>query len=723
MTVPRPEPGGDAGRSRPALWLIGAVVASALGLRFVYLVDYQSSPLFATAAGPDVTEYYEWALAILAGQWLWAETPFHAPLYAYFLAGLYAVTGQTLAAVRFGQLLLGLTALALLSFSTGRRLGWRIGIATAALWALYVPVVYYEAELFAEGLAVFLNSCVLALLLGSERPRRRRCVVAGLLLGASAITHPLSLFFALFLLVGLSLSAWRAGDKRAAAVNPALAAAGIAILILPVALYNTKLSGALVPIQRHNGLNFYIGNNANADGTPNVRFGPEWDRLTALPHTEAGILGSAGRDAFYYKKAMAFIRESPGAWARLLGRKLALTLSAREVTASAPMASLRPDIALLRLPQVAFALILSLAVVGLTLGRGYRLLPVVALVAGYLLGQVIFVTAGRYRAPMLPGMFVLGGIGLSVLFDMIGARDRRRLVVATVAMAAALVVAFLPVVPAHNEDQAEAALARAFAYYNGGEVGRAVAELEPVVEARPDALGARVSLGLMLEALGDRRKASEHYRRVLAADSDYAYAHLRLGDALREEGRLQTALHHFGRAVEIDPEYREAREALAALLQSLDRYREAALHWRHLLTRRFEAPIAASFCESLLGVGAYESARQLLEESLARAPQDVDLRLRLARLRAACPNPELRDPKAAIQLAQGTAGLTGPGEARSADILAMAYAAGGRFQEATDLADQAARLAAQAGDADLREAVLARRALYQKGLPFIDQRP
>ena len=178
VTVPRPEPGGDAGRSRPALWLIGAVVAGALGLRFVYLVDYQSSPLFATAAGPDVTEYYEWALAILAGQWLWAETPFHAPLYAYFLAGLYAVTGQTLAAVRFGQLLLGLAALALLSFSTGRRLGWRIGIATAALWALYVPVVYYEAELFAEGLAVFLNSCVLALLLGSERPGRRRCVVA-----------------------------------------------------------------------------------------------------------------------------------------------------------------------------------------------------------------------------------------------------------------------------------------------------------------------------------------------------------------------------------------------------------------------------------------------------------------------------------------------------------------------------------------------------------------
>ena len=48
---------------------------------------------------------------------------------------------------------------------------------------------------------------------------------------------------------------------------PIAVAAGIAIALVPVTVRNYVVSGDLSPVSSHGGLNFYIGNNAEADGT------------------------------------------------------------------------------------------------------------------------------------------------------------------------------------------------------------------------------------------------------------------------------------------------------------------------------------------------------------------------------------------------------------------------------------------------------------------------
>ncbi len=177
-------------------------------------------------------------------------------------------------------------------------------------------------------------------------------------------------------------------------------------------------------VQRHDGLNFYIGNNSRADGTPNVRFGPSWDRLLRLPYREANARGESERRSFYFQRSFQFIREAPGQWLRLLGRKFALSLNTREVTASTPIGALSPDVLLLRLPQVGFAVLLALGVFGMR--RNMVLGPTLALVMACVFTQTVFVAAGRYRVPMLPAMFVLAGLGLQQLIEVGRSREFRR---------------------------------------------------------------------------------------------------------------------------------------------------------------------------------------------------------------------------------------------------------------------------------------------------------
>jgi len=91
----------------------------------------------------------------------------------------------------------------------------------------------------------------------------------------------------------------------------------------------------------------------------------------------------------------------------------------------------------------------------------------------------------------------------------------------------------------------------------------------------------------------------------------------------------------------------------------------------------------------------------------------------LAWLLATHSDPDVRDPRVAIELAEGLR----RGGARltpdQLDTLAAAYAAAGRFPEARLTASTAARLARDAGEPELAAEIEARLRLYREKRPFI----
>jgi tetratricopeptide (TPR) repeat protein len=720
----------------PRILLVAIGVA--ILIRTFYWLDYRSSPLFDTAAGPDVKEYHEWASQILAGQWLWQDVPLHGPGYAYFLSGMYALTSSCLPVVRALQLVMGILGLVAVCLATGKRIGSLAAACTAFVWAVHIPLVYYEAELFSESLACFLHCLVLALLIGAAAPVSRwRCAAVGLLLGLSIITHPTAVILTLLMTAWLAWDAWRGRHERTLFwLNPLVTLACAGLVVLPVAVHNSRLAGRLVLVQRHDGLNFYVGNNPKADGTPNVRFGPPWDRLLQMPRVEAGVQQESERRAFYFDKAFAFIRGSTPKWLALTGRKIALALNAREVTASTPVAALRPDIWLLRLPPYGFAVLLALSAVGLRSG-GWRLPPAWILILAFLITQSIFVAAGRYRAPMLPAMFVLAGLGLQHLIEMVRARDRSEILRTTTVAIVALLFAFLPVVPVGNNYPAEAALARATAYQTKDNWPAVVEELQAGVAQRPDHVPSQINLGQALDRLGRTDEALPHFEKAVAVEPDYPWALAALGYALAERGDADTAITYFRRALDHDPTYLDAHMELAKLFSSLGRGEESAEHYQYFVLRR---PDDVEARLGLVGVlrrhGQDQGAARWLQDGLKRFPNNVEFHVQLGRLRAASADEAVRNPQHALAWARRAAKLIhietvvrqvrnrdrkiDPRASEVLDGLAMAYAANGSYDLATKTASLAMGAAELSGQDGLKPQIASRLELYRQQKPYRD---
>ncbi len=728
---------GDSSRMMGRLLCV--LFGVAVLVRGVYWLDYRSSPLFDTAVGPDVREYHEWAQQIMAGQWLWTDIPLHGPAYAYLLAGMYALTSQSLPAVRAIQLSMGMLGMLAVSIAVRRRFGSLAAVCTVAVWALYVPLVYYEAELFSESLACFLHCLVLALLIGASSPVPRwRCAVVGLLLGLSIITHPTAMILTLLMAGWLAWDAWRGRHaQRHFWLNPLVALALAGLVVLPVSIHNSRLAGRLVLVQRHDGLNFYLGNNPHADGTPNVRFGPGWDRLIHMPRDEAGLQHEAERREFYFDRAFAFIRGSTGQWLFLLARKFALALNAHEVTASTPIAALRPDIAMLRLPQVGFGILLALAAIGLR-GGGHKLGPAWVLILAFLTTQTIFVAAGRYRAPMLPAMFVLAGLGLQHLLLVWNSRDWGKLLRTAGLAATALIIAWMPVVPAGNEDPAEAALARATAYHSKDDWPAAVAELQAGVALRPRHVPSQINLGQALDKLGRTDEALPHFQMAVVVEPDYPWALAALGYALGERGETESAISCYQRALENDQEYGDARVELARLFASLGRWEESAIHFQQFVSRHpNDVEARQGLVDALSRSGREQDAAQFLEAGLRRLPDNATFCLRLARLRAASADDAVREPAQALAVARHAAKLIDiqtairqiksrnrnldPLAGQVLDVLAMAYAANGSYDLAMKTAVLAMAAAEVSGQPALKSQIALRLKTYQQQQPYRDQ--
>src|SRR5205823_4390202 len=78
----------------------------------------------------------------------------------------------------------------------------------------------------------------------------------------------------------------------------------------------------------------------------------------------------------------------------------------------------------------------------------------------------------------------------------------------------------------------------------------------------------------------------------------------------------------------------------------------------------------------------------------------------------------VRDPDEALRLASRAAELTGGRDAQVLDVLAAAYAAAGRFNDAAQTAQTAAEIASQSAP-DLARQIEERLKVYQAGQPLI----
>ena len=265
----------------------------------------------------------------------------------------------------------------------------------------------------------------------------------------------------------------------------------------------------------------------------------------------------------------------------------------------------------------------------------------------------------------------------------------------------------------------EASMERGDEAFRRGDWAAAVAAFSRTVEQRPDDLEARVNLGSALFRSGRVEEARTLYLHVLERQADHPRAHFGLAVLLAEEGDAAGTEHHYEAALAADPGYRDPRLNLANLLRRQGRLAEAVVHYGELTERDPTDGVAwVGEAATLVHLGRHEEARERLKLGLQANPTSALLAQLGARLLAASPDPAVRDPAQAVDLAMQLVQMR-PSYAHL-ETLAMALAAAGRFDEAIQAQTNAIAAAEREGQSGLVPRLHANLERYQRGQPAAD---
>lgn len=305
-------------RATLGLWL--AVIA----LRLAYApLSTQLDPLLrADPLHGDAVlhDQMAWRLAS-AGEYRLDKGLMTAPAYIFLMAGVYALVGHAPVMVRLLNALLGLLTLWGLWRLTERLAGVHVANLALLLGALHPHLLMITGWLYTENLALPLAVWgVYGLLYWRGM---RGAVASGVLLGLLALTRANYLPF-----VALA-GAWQLARERHWRV-PALTVSAALLTVAPYVAFISARYGAFIPIGR-GGYVLLWANNEHADGG----FDPDFLERTLTIGGETrpvrawlSELDPVARDKQAMRLALQWIRENPTRWLALMGRKLALTLSA-----------------------------------------------------------------------------------------------------------------------------------------------------------------------------------------------------------------------------------------------------------------------------------------------------------------------------------------------------------------------------------------------------------
>ncbi|HEX7881073.1 MAG TPA: glycosyltransferase family 39 protein, partial [Candidatus Eisenbacteria bacterium] len=536
---------------RAPLWVPLVVLAIALLVRILYRQQAGHVLLFNEFTG-DSAQYLELA-GRLKNEGLMApkgEAWFQAPFYPFFLF-LAGASPTHLELARWLQFAAGATG-ALLAWDTARRLaGSTAGLMAGLIAAVYGPRVFFDGEMLSIGWSLFFLQLMAWLLVLRHESRDRPPSPAldlplGVTGGLAALAQPNTLVASVGVIGWLFVAGRRTPHARRGAILTAL---GVLLVILPVTLRNKAESRDWVLISANGGINFFIGNNPEADGTFHL---PPREPLlndpsglvTASREAAARALGHpaspSATSGYWMNRGLAWWGSAPLDAVSLTARKVLYLLNNIEIPNHYDFAWFTQRVPILRLLP-GFWLLLPLAAWGLArigrepIGRLFALL-----LGALLLSVAFFFVTDRYRLPIVAFLFPVAGIGAADLWSIArGERPGARLPAILVVSAFLLLAAF------------------------------------PLVDTRPSMAHMHNLVGTLHYKRGEASAARREFEAALAISPNLAEPANNLGRLALNDRDDAGAERWFRKALELDPRRAEAWFNLEELERSRRRYREA----------------------------------------------------------------------------------------------------------------------------------------------------
>jgi tetratricopeptide (TPR) repeat protein len=586
-------------RGRVLVILIGILVLGGV-LRLFYLHERKGHPDFTIPiADAEFHDYMARGLAF--GEWtppmgkpdphIRTSPYFRPPGYPYFLALIYKLTGRGYLWSRIIQFCLGLLNVLLAYWLTRRWFGTVVGLIHAGLMATYWAFIYFEGELHAPVIVIgLLLASIQVLALWTERITFRRALFAGLLLGITALMRPsYLLLFPAALIWAFFLIKPDKNWRRLGTAFVGLLVGGC-IAILPATIRNTIAANEFVLISSNAGINLYMGNNEEVNGTcpAYIPYLGPFRTCYDYPQLKANLERKLGKPITHSefssalaKKAFQFILDHPGKALRLTARKALLLLGPLEVSHNKVVNMDRATSTLLSHIPGNFPIVFAFALLGLLflvvevrktrkaeqnlpidLQKRWQVSKLIILVLlAWFVSILPFFATARYRAPIIPFFLLFAAYAVYQLWNIISSRDIKRAAV-WIAVGLGIFIVVSINYAGYTIDQARWHYARGCGYAHLQKLDLAADEMRNALRVSPDYPDAHIDFGVILLNQGKTDESIQHLLHALRIWPNSAIAHFNLGAAYATKGELDLSIHHFRETLRFDPNFQGAREAL-----------------------------------------------------------------------------------------------------------------------------------------------------------------
>ncbi|MBU1319560.1 MAG: tetratricopeptide repeat protein [candidate division Zixibacteria bacterium] len=512
---------------------LAIVVAVALIVRLVYLIEASASPFFENLVA-DPRFYDLWSKSIARESFFPDFALFRAPLYAYFVGIFYAVSGNSKFVVGIVQAVVGSFSCGLTFLIARRFFSEKIAVTSGLIAALYGVFIYLGAGLFPSTLATFflLLSLFYLARIDKDSPLKQY-LFAGLFAGLAAITMPFLIIFGILVFVWIlyrfrvslmtKLSRW------------GVLLAGMSIIIAPLTFHNLSKSGNFILISSNIGIELFAGNNAASDGKTPYLVGqnPETMRnFVAAKNLAESLkkeeLSARGVCTFYLDQSLTFLTREPGKALGNFTRKVSLLLNGHEIHSDGSVYFDRRFSTVLsvlvwdRSLSFPMGFLIPLSVVGLllTIVAWRRLMLLYAFLVSTALVPFLLYVNIETRSPMLYVVIIFASVGIFEIINRVKAGEIRRLTIPILIFAAFLFMSNYDFVNL-DEDYATQHLRLGTIAWNAGDTDRAERAYLDGLEINADSPTLLNGLGNVYSKQEVYQEAEKKYRRALSVRPDF----------------------------------------------------------------------------------------------------------------------------------------------------------------------------------------------------------
>jgi tetratricopeptide (TPR) repeat protein len=531
----------------------------------------------------DSVYYHEWALQIAQGNWIGNEIFFLGPFYAYFLGIIYAIFNNSVLTVQIIQSILAGLSCVFLYLITRKISNHRHGIITSIIFIFSGILVFYTGTLLYVEVNVFFSLWLAYLLLQiPDNFSVKRLFLIGIVFGLLIIIRPECILLLLLLIPYFIVKV-----KAKPFFQYLLLLVFILLTIAIIPLRNYLVGKDFVPFTAHSGINFYYGNNPQTDGTwrPTYPLQQTPDiTIEQLKYSSQRIDGELVKPSqasnYWMKKGLAFIKENPVRYLKLLGRKLLLFINGYEIPSNYYFYQTRDDSVILKIAFISFALILPCAVLGIALSfkkwKEYYLIYTFIFI--YLVSSLVFYVLSRLRAPVIPFLIIFAVLFIKELW--LRFKDRKfKQVFVLVVLAGLLYGATQLNLINRKEFNTQGYIQKGNIYQWGREFPQSVDAYNKALVLENDNAVTRYSLLQSYISMNRPQQAQSELQKILSLalsnPKNQIYAHLAQARFSIAQRDFIRAAQEFEQALLLNPYDAETQYLLGAVYITLGRNNQA----------------------------------------------------------------------------------------------------------------------------------------------------